>query len=154
MVAALLATHPSTHVVLRPHPTGEPHVVHEEIAALHHDRVSIWRGPIPLQGAISADVAIFYNCVSSAYFQVASRGIPIICHRGALTPLARRLFGTNALLGAEEAIGAAQLVADILEFPAGKTAQDARAAVEATWNAHIQPSQGGLTEAVDAALRA
>lgn len=154
LVAALLASHPATHVLLKPHPTGEPHVVHNQIMALHPDRVFFSREPLPLEGAIAADVAIFYNCVSTAFFQVASRGIPIICHRGALTPLARRLFGTNALLGAEDAMGAAQLVAEILESPTGKMAKEARAAVERTWNAHIQPSQGGLTEVVEAALRA
>lgn len=152
LVRVLLDSHPATRILLKPHPTGEPHVIHRQVASSHPARVTLSHDPLPQNGALEADLAVFYNCVSTAFFQVASQGIPVICHRGAMTPLARRLFGTSALLGADDARAMARLASEILDSPTGRMAEAAQAAATKVWDAYIQPSQGGLAAALKAAM--
>lgn len=148
-VAALASLVPQLEVIFKPHPTAEPHDVYDRIREDFPGTVSApLRHALGPSEIIPADIVVFYNCVSTLFFTAVFQELPIIAHFGALTPLARRLFATSQLVGDADGASLARVVVEILSRPDGPTAREALSRARAVKSRFMEPSIGGINEAL------
>jgi len=153
LVGALARLDPVPEIILKPHPTQESHEPHLAIQRRHPDiPITVSLDPLPATAAMGVDIVVNHNCNSTLTFYSVSQDIPIVSHRGALTPLAKRIFGTAGLSGSEDAAELAALISSILEDPGGPAAREARKKALEVARRYVQPSIGTINEALRAAL--
>ena len=153
LVAAFASLEAGIKVVFKPHPTEVPLDLYEKIRDEFPDTVgALLKKPLGPREALPADVVIFYNCVSTLFFTAVAQGLPVISHTGALTPLARRMFATSDLSGSPDSRALARMAAGILSDPEGTAACEARSKTQTLNHRFLEPSIGGLSEALNLVL--
>lgn len=147
-----LSTISGVEVTIKSHPTCDQYEIYEEIQRAFPLVVKHCHESWIMGQDISAEAVIFYNSVSTFFFTAAQQNIPIVSHRGALTPLARRVFTLGDLAGSDDSAELGILVKDIISAPYGRAAQDARARAQEVSQKFLRPSVGGLNEALELSM--
>ncbi len=143
---------PHAEMAIKSHPGGDEFALFDEIAAAFPETVVHWREPLNSRQPVPADVVVFYNSISTAYFDVVEQNAPVLGHWGVLTPLAARLFAITGLLGSAQSEELAGLIQSILDSPTGSVAAEARARALSVYRTFVQEPSGGLDEVSRLAL--
>jgi hypothetical protein len=153
LIKGLAALEPQVEVTIKSHPLNDYYELYDKLKQDFPDVVKRhWREPLMTLESLPAEVVVFYNCVSTSFFYAVHQDIPIIGHWGALTPIARRVLAVTQLLGGEDSLQVVNMIADMLDNPGGDTYSTALFQAKALRDKFIQPSMGGLNEAITFSL--